>query len=217
MLADYDVTIANKFIYRLSKLFIEDATIFFDVGKNQLWSAQSVYIKDGTRTFLSGGFGSMGFSLPASIGAAFETNKPVYSINGDGGIQMNIQELQTIATNKLNIKIIIINNHSLANVMIFQDRWLNSRYVGTSENIGDYHAAEICKIGEAYGLNSYKLKGLEDIKKVEGVLKDSNPCIIEFAVSEKTPVLPDIAADKDALRYDQRIPISVIKEIETLI
>ena len=216
MLDGIDVCIANEYINALSNLFIEDGKVFLDVGKNELWGAQSVIIKSNTEVFMSGGFGSMGYSLPASIGACFETKKPTYSINGDGGIQMNIQELQTIVKNNLPVKIIVINNHALANVAIFQNRWLGSRYVGTLESKGDYFAANICEIAKAYGIRSYKLDSLKNVQSCSTLLTDNKPVVIEFTIPELTPVLPDIGADKDPLRADQKIPSYLVDQIEQI-
>jgi acetolactate synthase-1/2/3 large subunit len=217
LLKTTDITSANIFLEKLSEYFLNNSEVFLDVGKNQLWGAQSVVVKDSTRLFLSGGFGSMGFSLPGAIGACFETKQPVYSINGDGGIQMNIQEFQTIATNKLPVKVIIVNNHALANVVIFQDRWLESRYVGTVESQGDYHSANICAIAEAYGIRNKKINSIDEICECEELLIDDKAVVIEFEIEERTPVLPDIAADKDPLRADGKLSDLVIRQIEKII
>lgn len=217
LLKGIDVCIANEYIKALSDLFIEDGKVFLDVGKNELWGAQSVSIKSKTEVFMSGGFGSMGYSLPAAIGACFETNKPTYSFNGDGGVQMNIQEFQTVVKNQLPVKIIVINNHALANVAIFQNRWLGARYVGTLESEGDYYATDICKIAEAYGIRSWHLNSIKDIQSCADILTDNKPAVIEFTIPELTPVLPDIAADKDPLRTDQKLPSSLITQIEKIL
>ena len=216
LLEGVDVCIANEYIKALSDLFIEDGKVFLDVGKNELWGAQSVSIKSNTEVFMSGGFGSMGYSLPAAIGACFETKKPTYSFNGDGGIQMNIQEFQTVVKNQLPIKIIVINNHALANVAIFQDRWLGARYVGTLESEGDYYATNICEIAKAYGIRSRHLNSIKDIQSCVYLLTDNKPAVIEFTIPEMTPVLPDISADKDPLRADQKLPSSLIIQIEQI-
>lgn len=212
-----DDTIANHYVRRITSLCDIDAKIFFDVGKNQLWGAQSVIVKEKTGVYLSGGFGSMGYSLPAAVGACFETKKPTYSFNGDGGIQMNIQEFQTITKNNLPVKIIVINNHALANVVIFQDRWLGSRYVGTMESENDYFASDICKIANAYGIKSVLLECLEDVEKHSDDFLSDEPVLFEFVIPSRTPVLPDIAADRDPLRTDGRLSKELIKTIEDLL
>lgn len=159
----------------------------------------------------------MGYSLPAAIGSCFETGRPTYSINGDGGIQMNVQEMQLIAKNKLPIKIIVINNHALANVVIFQDRWLGSRYVGSMEAEKDYFASDICKIAVAYGINSIKLENIDAIYNYIDLLNNDEPLLIEFEIPDRTPVLPDIAADKDPLRTDRKLSEKLISEIESFL
>ena len=112
-LKDIDDRLPNKYVSRISELIPENSVITTDVGQNQVWVAQSFKVKDGQRIFFSGGHGAMGYSLPAAIGCALADGKAVYSFQGDGGIQMNIQELQTIARENLPVKIILFNNSAL--------------------------------------------------------------------------------------------------------
>ena len=212
-----DETIANQYISNITSLIDDNSDVFLDVGKNQLWGAQSVVVKENTGVYLSGGFGSMGYSLPAAIGACNETGRPTYSFNGDGGIQMNVQELQTVAKFNLPVKIIVINNHALANVVIFQDRWLESRYVGTMESEKDYFASDICNIANAYGIRSIKLKSLDDVENYKKEILDDKPTLIEFIIPDRTPVLPDIAADRDPLRFDGKLSKELIEWIDSTV
>ena len=215
-LSGLDENIANYYIKHITSVISDDSNVFLDVGKNQLWGSQSVVVKEKTGVYSSGGFGSMGYSLPAAIGACFETGRPTYTINGDGGIQMNIQEFQTIAKNNLPVKIIVINNHALANVVIFQDRWLESRYVGTMESQKDYYAADVCQIANAYGIKAIRLRDVSDIDNYQEDLLDMSPLLVEFEIPDRTPVLPDIAADRDPLRFDGRLSEELIERIENL-
>ena len=106
----------NEFIHQLSKQLSNDAVITVDVGQHQMWTGQSLEMKKDQRVFISGGMGAMGFALPTAIGAAFvNPEKQVVVIVGDGGFQINIQELQTIVRNNLKIKIIVLNNNCLGN------------------------------------------------------------------------------------------------------
>ena len=122
----------NKFIHELSKASARAIVITADVGNNQMWCAQSLELNKNQRFLTSGGMGAMGYSLPAAIGASITLrNEPVVALSGDGGFQINIQELQTIVRNKLPVKIVIINNHCLGMIRQFQDSYFDSCYQST--------------------------------------------------------------------------------------
>jgi acetolactate synthase-1/2/3 large subunit len=122
----------NVFMHIISKKSTKASAYLADVGSHQMWAAQSLEIDKRQQFLTSGGMGAMGFSLPASIGACLATNKsPVVVIIGDGCMQINIQELETISRNKLPIKIIVLNNESLGMIRQFQDSYFESRYQST--------------------------------------------------------------------------------------
>lgn len=102
----------NDFVRKISGLIGNNSVITTDVGQNQVWVAQSFDVKDGQRILFSGGHGAMGYSLPAAIGACIGSGKRTYCFTGDGGLQMNIQELQFINREKLPITIILFNNNT---------------------------------------------------------------------------------------------------------
>jgi acetolactate synthase-1/2/3 large subunit len=104
--------------------------------------------------------GAMGYSLPASIGACFALKKPVVSISGDGGFQLNIQELQTIVHNKLPIKIVVLNNESLGMIRQFQECYFNGNY---QSSIWGYSCPDFEKIANAYGIPANTIKNIEDV------------------------------------------------------
>src|SRR5207302_898677 len=101
----------NWFMHRLSAASQAASAYVADVGQHQMWAAQSVEVASGQRFITSGGMGAMGFGLPAAIGAAMATAPdPVVLVAGDGGFQINIQELQTVVRNRLPIKMVVMNN-----------------------------------------------------------------------------------------------------------
>ena len=118
-------------MHRLSASSHPPVTYVVDVGQHQMWAAQSIDIAGDERFLTSGGMGSMGFALPAAIGAAFSTRQPVVVIAGDGGFQCNIQELQTVVRNRLPIKMIVINNTCHGMVRQFQESYFDARYQST--------------------------------------------------------------------------------------
>ena len=134
----------------------------------------------------------MGFSLPASIGAAFGVkDRPVISISGDGGFQMNIQELITAVYNKLPVKFIIINNSFLGMVRQWQELFHAEKYSFTdlSDSNPDFK-----KVGEAFGLKSFSTNRPEEVDEIldEAFSTDDGPVLIEFKVVKEEMVFPII-------------------------
>jgi len=151
----------NEFIHALSKTSDAAKAFVTDVGNNQMWTAQSIELSPDQFFLSSGGMGSMGYSLPAGIGVSISLgNSPVVSISGDGGFQINIQELQTIKRNNLPIKIIILNNHCLGMIRQFQDAYFNSCYQST---VWGYSSPDFEKIGQAYGIESRSISKPDEI------------------------------------------------------
>lgn len=145
----------------------------------------------------------MGYSLPAAIGAYYAgKGRRVYSINGDGGIQMNIQELQFIAREKLPLTIVIFNNKSLGMIRHFQEMYFDSNYTQTVANEG-YEAPDFSLVALAFGLRHYLIEKPEDLH--EDMVTGDGPCIIEIAIDEKTYVFPKLAMNKPI--QDQEPPI----------
>jgi acetolactate synthase-1/2/3 large subunit len=176
-------------IEELYKITKGDAIIATEVGQNQMWAAQ-FYRYDHPRTFLtSGGLGTMGFGLPAAIGAqvAFP-GKTVVDIAGDGSIQMNIQEVATAVQYKLPVKVVILNNSVLGMVRQWQEFFYNKRYSHTCVSV----QPDYVKLAEAYGA-----AGLRATKpaEVEGVLKEAmrikdRPVLMDFRVDPAENVYP---------------------------
>ena len=182
----------NVFIHKLSQCSKKAKVYTTDVGNNQMWSSQSIELSSNQRLLTSGGMGAMGYSLPAAIGACFSTNKsPIVSISGDGGFQINIQELQTIRRNNLPIKIIILNNQSLGMIRQFQDSYFDSRYQSTVEG---YDAPNFEKVAKAYGISSCSIRDKDEIEKALIKLweKPNEPFLLNVFIDLHTNVSPKL-------------------------
>ena len=152
----------NIFIHKLSQASKQAKVFTADVGNNQMWSSQSLELTENQLFLTSGGMGAMGYSLPSAIGASITMgNVPVVSIAGDGGFQINIQELQTIQRNCLPIKMVILNNHCLGMIRQFQDTYFDSCYQST---VWGYDAPDFKKVALAYGIKSYSISKPEEIE-----------------------------------------------------
>lgn len=177
-------------IERISDLTKGNAVVVSDVGQHQMWTAQ-YYKFNHPRSFLSsGGLGTMGFSLPASIGAAFGVkDKPIICISGDGGFQMNIQELITAVYYKLPIKFFILNNSFLGMVRQWQELFHAEKYSFTDLGASN---PDFVKVGTAFGLSAFSTDtpGEVDalIKKVLAI--NDKPSLVEFRVVKEDMVFP---------------------------
>ncbi len=153
-LSPYDV------IRRLSEVVAPDAILPNDTGAAVCWAHQAFKVKDHL-FFTSGGNSPMGYALPAAIGAKIAApGRQVVSLNGDGGVQLNIQELQTIAEHQLDIAIVVMNNASYGIIKQFQDSYLGSRYDAAEKG---YSAPDFRKVAEAYGLRYVRVEQISDI------------------------------------------------------
>lgn len=185
----------NKLVRAISKHIPEKSMIITDVGQNQVWVAQSFGLKEKQRILFSGGHGAMGYSLPASMGAALASNSTVYSFNGDGGIQMNIQELQMIARENLPVKIIIFNNNSLGMIRHFQEMYFDKNYFQTTIN-GGFTSPNFEKLAEAYSLDYVCAESEAEVDALAEVFTNSKPTIIEIKINEETYVFPKLEFGK---------------------
>jgi len=179
-------------ISKLSDITQGDAIVVSDVGQNQMWTAQYYKFNHPRTNITSGGLGTMGFSVPAAIGAQFaQPDKTVISINGDGGFQMNIQELITAVFYKLPIKFIILNNSFLGMVRQWQELFHAEKFSFT--NLGNSNP-DFRKVGEAFGLKSFST---DDPKQVDKILDEmfaynEGPSLAEFQVVKEDMVFPII-------------------------
>lgn len=215
LLKDRDITLGNKIYNDITSILPMNANILLDVGKNMTYGGQSVVIKEDTEIYMSAGLGTMGYAIPAAIGAVYGNAKPTYAITGDGGAQMNIQELNTIVKNRLPIKIIVLNNKALGNIRIFQEQYLNSRFVATSEEEGDYFSCDFSALAKAYGLDSYVIEDISEVQTYAERLYDSTPVLFEILYKD-CPALPGIVAGGEYLKEETGIPTDIIKKIKEL-
>jgi acetolactate synthase-1/2/3 large subunit len=184
---------AQYIIEKIDELTNGEAVITSDVGQNQMWTAQFYKFKNARSYITSGGLGTMGFSFPASIGAAFGVkDRPIFSISGDGGIQMNIQELTTAVGNKLPIKIVIINNGYLGMVRQWQDMFYKKRYTHVSLGTNP----DFAKIAEAFGAKGFSTDKTDEVVPIlkEALKINDRPVLIDFKTTEEDNVFPMIPA-----------------------
>lgn len=192
-LSGFDKQPGNMAIEAIASLLPENPNVSVDVGMNQCWCAQSLVLKGHEgRIHISGGYGTMGCGLPFAIGSCIALGKrTVYCISGDGGFQMNIQELETVRRERLPIKIFILNNRVLGKISETQYKEHDGRFAATAES-GGYTAPNFKKIADAYGIRSVALDSYKELDSYKKWVCDDDPCLFEIALPKESFLTPKI-------------------------
>jgi acetolactate synthase I/II/III large subunit len=200
-------------IETLNTVIDSEAIVVTDVGQHQMWTALYHHFRKPRHFLSSGGLGTMGFGLPAAMGAALgNPDKQVVCITGDGGLQMNIQELATCAINRFPVKIIVINNAYLGMVRQWQDLFWNKKYSqvclkrgpdcpqecrGLDEHCPPDYIPDFVKVAEANSVKGLRAdKPAEVIPTLKKGLTHPGPVLMEFLVSREENVYPMVSAGK---------------------
>jgi acetolactate synthase-1/2/3 large subunit len=204
-------------IEEVYKLTSGNAVVATDVGQHQMWTAQYYQFNEPRTLLTSGGLGTMGFGLPAGMGAALSNpGKPVFIIAGDGGIQMNIQELATVALDDIPVKIIILNNGWLGMVRQWQDLFYNHRRSSTclkkkpngrcadckpgsecTQGGGAGYLPDFIALAKSYGIPGFRAQRVSEVADVLAkALAVDGPALMEFVVIEDENVFPMVPAGK---------------------
>ena len=181
-------------IEKISEMTAEDAIITTEVGQHQMWAAQFFTFRE-PKTFLtSGGLGTMGFGLPAALGAQVAyPDRQVIDISGDGSFQMNSQELATLVQYKLPVKIAILNNNYLGMVRQWQQMFFEKRYSQTVMEL----PIDFIKLAEAYGATGLQATKVDEVEAtIKQALETPGPVLMNFIVSREENVLPMVPAGK---------------------
>jgi acetolactate synthase-1/2/3 large subunit len=181
----------NDFIHYVTSSLKKDAIVCVDVGLNQMCAAQATDLSGSRRFLTSSGHGTMGFSMPAAIGASLAAGNrdSVLCIVGDGGIQMNIQELRTIIREDIPAHIVIMNNGALGMVREFQSKILDGRYHGTVIGFDspDYEA-----VAKAYGFDYLKVEDVGKYKDATEMIKEKRRSVIEVVLPMDMTSNPEV-------------------------
>ncbi|OHB35588.1 MAG: hypothetical protein A2Y09_10170 [Planctomycetes bacterium GWA2_39_15] len=184
------------FIDILSEKLGNDAVVVTDMGTSFTCTMQAFKTKAGQRLFTSSGHASMGFGLPGAIGACFANGrKKTICISGDGGLQMNIQELQTLVHYKLPIILFVLNNGGYLTIKLMQQNHFG-RYVGSDASSG-LSCPDIIKVANAYGIKAERILNNDELhEKIDNVLAQDGPFICEIIMPEDQPLIPRVSSLK---------------------
>ena len=185
------------FIHRLTELLKEKDVCVTANGTAIVASVQTAVIKENQRYFSNSGDASMGYDLPAAIGACLANNKKnTVCLAGDGSIMMNLQELQTIVHNNLPVKIFIINNDGYSSIKQTQNNFFEGRNTGAGRTSG-VSLPDFVKVGQAFGIESFKLEKPDEVDNViEKTLNAANPVICEVLVNPDYIFSPKLSSKK---------------------
>lgn len=216
VLEDYDKQPGNRAVEKIASLLPANPVVSVDVGMHQCWCAQSLVLKgyEG-RIHISGGYGTMGCGLPYAIGSCVSIGSQVsYCITGDGGFQMNIQELETIKRETLPIKIFVLNNHVLGKISETQHLEHNDRFANTTAGSG-YTVPNFSRIAEAYGIKAAKLNSYDDLDEYALWIRDCEPCLFDIPLPENSLLTPKIKFETQKIRPE--LDASVVEKVTAIL
>ena len=193
ILDSYDLQPGNMAVKMISDMLPENPIVSVDVGMNQCWCAQSLNLKGyNGRIHISGGYGTMGCGLPFAIGSSISLGKKrVFCISGDGGFQMNIQELETVKRESLPIKMFILNNHVLGKISETQHYNHGDRFAATAVS-GGYTVPDFVKIAEAYNIRAFALESYSQLEQYKEYIYNDSPCVFDIRLPEESFLTPKI-------------------------
>ena len=208
----YEGLTPEKVIRYINEHF-ENPIVTTDVGQNQLWTTQYLEIESNRQLLTSGGLGTMGYGFPAAVGAKLgNPNRDVIAISGDGGMQMNIQELATAVALELPLTLVVFNNGYLGNVRQWQEMFFNKRYSSTcltyrkscerdcmnKDKCCPKYTPDFVKLAESYDAYGIRVMKEEDIEKAFAYAKEHKnaPTLIEFIIEREANVSPMVPGGK---------------------
>lgn len=203
VLEEYDKTEGNLLVDKIAQLLPKNPTVTVDIGQTVCWVAQSLQLRGNEgRIIIGGSYGAMGVGLPYAIGASISSKKGIiYCITGDGGLQMNIQELETVVREKLPIKILVVNNKELGKISEIQHVSCEDRYCITTKESG-YSVPDFEKIAIAYGIKAATLSTYKELDDYIEWFRDTEPCLLNIMIPSLTPLIPKIKWETCKIKPD---------------
>ncbi len=197
------------FINQLSNLLDRKSIIIGDTGSHLTWLMQCFKVKYGQTLFSAFGNSPMGYALPASIGAQIiNKNKKVISFNGDGSIQLNLQEFQTLKKLNLPVKVFIVNNNGYGIIQQFQDLYLDKRHEASNRVVSN---PDFKSLSKAFKINYNLIRNNNDLKKLKKIITSKDAEIIEVNIEDKEKIVPKLEFGKPIDDLSPKINLNLIK------
>lgn len=191
----------NSFYFMeiLSQKLTSNDTVVTDMGTSYTCTMQSLQLHGGTRLFTSSACCSMGFGLPGAIGAYYANrSRNVILIAGDGGLQMNLQELQTVIHNNIPLKIFVLNNNGYLAITLMQDNLFGGKYIGSNMDSG-VSSPNFVKLADVYGFKTYRFSNNSDLLSgIDAVMSETGPVLCEIDMLENQLLIPRVQSAKDS-------------------
>ena len=191
----YESESLNPYVFMrsLSDLASQDQVFVLDAGANLIFGIQTISVVGGRRLFSAGGMSPMGYSFPAAIGAAVKTGRDVVCTIGDGGMQINIQELQTIRNYNIPVKIFVLNNMGYGMIKQFQDLYFDSRYEATGRG---YSCPDFKRVAEAYYVPAEQVWRVDQLREtILRALTTKGPYLVEVLIDIDSRISPKLEVD----------------------
>jgi acetolactate synthase-1/2/3 large subunit len=199
--ADWEISPSELFKKLNNILAKQPVDYVCDVGNHQMWAAQSLRLSPAQAVHYSGGMGAMGFAFPAALGIALQSRHKVVVITGDGSMQINIQELDTLNRLGLDLTIIVMNNSVLGMVKNFQDMYFDGRDQSTKKG---YSSPSFTDIAVAYGITAHRIANATDMDRVLPLIAEhKGPLLIEVMMEGATECRPRLAFGS---KLDEQFP-----------
>jgi acetolactate synthase I/II/III large subunit len=188
---DWDIS-PDVFFDGLNRVMLDKPVDYVcDVGNHQMWAAQSLRIRFEQAVHYSGGMGAMGFALPTALGVARTSGRKAIVITGDGSLQMNSQELDTLNRLQMNVVIVVMNNHSLGMVKNFQDMYFDGRNQSTKDG---YSCPSFVALANAYGIDGIAVQTAADLESaLDAIAASEKPLLVELIMPYATECRPRLA------------------------
>lgn len=199
--ADWEIS-PSEVVKKLNRILDKHAVDYVcDVGNHQMWAAQSLRLTPNQAVHYSGGMGAMGFALPTALGIAVQSRNKVVVISGDGSLQINIQELDTLNRLGLDLAIIVMNNSALGMVKNFQDMYFDGRNQSTQKG---YSSPSFTDIATAYGIEAHRVGNAADTERALNLIAErKSPLLIEIMMDGATECRPRLAF---GAKLDEQFP-----------
>ncbi|PPK73732.1 acetolactate synthase large subunit [Methylobacter tundripaludum] len=199
--ADWEIS-PSEVVKKLNRILAKHAVDYVcDVGNHQMWAAQSLRLSPNQAVHYSGGMGAMGFALPTALGIAIQSRNKVVVISGDGSLQINIQELDTLNRLGLDLAIIVMNNSALGMVKNFQDMYFDGRNQSTQKG---YSSPSFTDIATAYGIEAHRVGNAADTERALNLIAErKSPLLIEIMMDGATECRPRLAFGS---KLDEQFP-----------
>jgi acetolactate synthase-1/2/3 large subunit len=183
------------FIDRLSDKLGPNAVVVTDMGTSFTCTMQTFRIKQGQRLFTSSGLASMGFGLPGAVGACLAAGRKTILITGDGGLQMNIQEFQTVAHHKLPLIMFVLNNQGYLTIKLMQQNHFG-RYIGSDPSSG-LSCPDVVKLAQAYGIDSLRINDQSELdQRLDEILAHEGPLVVDVMMPAEQQLIPRVSSMK---------------------